>query len=103
MNKLNEENNLNQEEKNAALTDEEIMQAEDRYLFNRSILYVVMDREKDVHRFYRGAKKWNFKENANFWDSWDCNPFVFDPINGEEAVKLVHEWLSENETGGEIC
>lgn len=94
MNKLNEENNLNQEEPNAALSDEEIMQAEERFQFG-NILYVVMDREKDVHRFNRGVKEWNFKENASFWHSWDCDPFVFNPLTGEEAVKLVHEWLSE--------
>ena len=72
-------------------TEEDILQAKAVYLYDKSILYVV-DEKEDAYGFSQGSKSWFLKEN--FWDYFDSRLMLayFTIPTKEEAVQLYRSW-----------
>lgn len=74
---------------NIILSEKQISDAKECYLFGDKILYIVVDKDGDVFVYNLESKSWSKRNAERFWDSWDLDPTVFIRISSDEAIRTI--------------
>lgn len=75
---------------NIILSEQQISNAKECYLFGDKILYIVVDKDSDVFVYNLESKSWSKRNAERFWDSWDSSPGLFIPVDSDEAVRVIY-------------
>ena len=75
---------------NIILSEKQISDAKECYLFGDKILYIVVDKDGDVFVYNLESKSWSKRSSDSFWDSWDSSPGLFIPVDSDEAVRVIY-------------
>ncbi|MBE6793585.1 MAG: hypothetical protein E7532_01420 [Ruminococcaceae bacterium] len=74
---------------NKILSEQQILDVKECYLFGDKILYIIVDKDTDVFVFNLESKNWSKRSSDSFWDSWDFEPDLFLRVSSIEAIMLI--------------
>lgn len=75
---------------NIILSEQQISNAKECYLFGDKILYIVVDKDSDVVVFNLESKHWSKRKADSLWDSLNFDPTVFIPISTDETIRMIY-------------
>ena len=80
------------------LTVRDILAAQEVYLYDGGILYVIDD-DDEAYGFTQGSKEWFHK--TNFWDYFETSSMLsyITIITKEEAVQMYEGWMAKHVDG----
>ena len=71
------------------LTREQVKNANRIYLFAERIIYIDVENPNHIYCFDLNNVAWSTRDLNSFWNSWDVNPYLYIPLDDDEAIDLI--------------